>query len=421
MLRGYKIITVTHKSIEVGDLGAYVVPARDGSVFSFLEEAKAHFGIEELMYLQTCNRIMFVLFDHQINRLPEAKDLFSFFHPEKEASFYHRLNESFVEYSDLEAVEHIFSVAASVDSLVVGEREILRQLRTAYEECNELGLTGDSIRLLMRYAIESAKKVYNHTRIGEKSISVASLASTMLFDKGLTPADPVLLVGAGETNTIIAKVLKKRGFKDVTIFNRSLAKAQFLASLSEGNAHALDHLPKHHRPWKAMIVCTSAPQAIITEEIFQELISRDSAYSHKLVLDLGIPKNVAREVVEMDAVTYIEIEGVRAKAQEHLNFRKKEVKQAVQIIHAYGKEFIKVFQQRQIEKALSQLPTAIHQVKERAINEVFQKDISQLDEPSRALVMEMMDYMEKKCVGIPIKVAKTSVLLLPLFYLFHSA
>ncbi len=409
MLRGYKIITVTHKSIEVGDLGAYVVPARDGSVFSFLEEAKAHFGIEELMYLQTCNRIMFVLFDHQINRLPEAKDLFSFFHPEKEASFYHRLNESFVEYSDLEAVEHIFSVAASVDSLVVGEREILRQLRTAYEECNELGLTGDSIRLLMRYAIESAKKVYNHTRIGEKSISVASLASTMLFDKGLTPADPVLLVGAGETNTIIAKVLKKRGFKDVTIFNRSLAKAQFLASLSEGNAHALDHLPKHHRPWKAMIVCTSAPQAIITEEIFQELISRDSAYSHKLVLDLGIPKNVAREVVEMDAVTYIEIEGVRAKAQEHLNFRKKEVKQAVQIIHAYGKEFIKVFQQRQIEKALSQLPTAIHQVKERAINEVFQKDISQLDEPSRALVMEMMDYMEKKCVGIPIKVAKTSV------------
>jgi len=409
MLRGYKIITVTHKSIEVGDLGAYVVPARDGSVYPFLEEAKAHFGIEELMYLQTCNRIMFVLFDQQVPRLPEAQDLFSFFHPEKEASFYHRLNESFVEYSDLEAVEHIFSVAASVDSLVVGEREILRQLRTAYEECNEAGLTGDSIRLLMKYAIESAKKVYNHTRIGEKAVSVASLASTMLFDKGLTPADPVLLVGAGETNTIIAKVLKKRGFKDVTIFNRSLAKAQFLASLSEGNAFALDHLPKHHRPWKAMIVCTSAPQAIITEEIFRELNSRDSAYSHKLVLDLGIPKNVAPEVVEMDAVTYIEIEGVRAKAQEHLNFRKKEVKQAVQIIHAYGKEFMKAFQQRQIEKALSQLPTAINQVKERAINEVFQKDISQLDEPSRALVMEMMDYMEKKCVGIPIKVAKTSV------------
>jgi glutamyl-tRNA reductase len=409
MLRGYKIITVTHKSIEVGDLGAYVVPARDGSVYPFLEEAKAHFGIEELMYLQTCNRIMFVLFDQQVPRLPEAQDLFSFFHPEKEASFYHRLNESFVEYSDLEAVEHIFSVAASVDSLVVGEREILRQLRTAYEECNEAGLTGDSIRLLMKYAIESAKKVYNHTRIGEKAVSVASLASTMLFDKGLTPADPVLLVGAGETNTIIAKVLKKRGFKDVTIFNRSLAKAQFLASLSEGNAFALDHLPKHHRPWKAMIVCTSAPQAIITEEIFRELNSRDSAYSHKLVLDLGIPKNVAPEVVEMDAVTYIEIEGVRAKAQAHLNFRKKEVKQAVQIIHAYGKEFMKAFQQRQIEKALSQLPTAINQVKERAINEVFQKDISQLDEPSRALVMEMMDYMEKKCVGIPIKVAKTSV------------
>ncbi|NBB88548.1 MAG: glutamyl-tRNA reductase [Bacteroidetes bacterium] len=409
MLRGYKIITVTHKSIDVGDLGAYVVPEKNGSTFRFLNKAKDYFQIEELMYLQTCNRIMFVLFDSNPHRLPKARELFAFFHPEKNSSFYKKLNSSYKEFIDLDAVEHVFSVAASVDSLVVGEREILRQLRTAYEDCAEKNLTGDSIRLLMRYAIESAKKVYNHTRIGEKSVSVASLASSMLFEKGLTPADPVLLVGAGETNTIIAKVLKKKGYKDITVFNRTLPKAQFIANLTEGKAFSLDQLPGHPRPWKAMIVCTSAPAAIITEDVFDQLHSQNDAYNHKFILDLGIPKNVAPELTDRPDVTYIEIEGVRSKAQEHLEFRQQEVQEAVRIIHSYGKEFMKVFQQRQIEKSLRSLPDAISEVKERAINEVFRKDLNELDDESRALILEMMDYMERKCIGVPMKMAKTSV------------
>jgi len=409
MLRGYKVITVTHKSIDVGDLGSYVVPAPDGDVLPYLEKAKQHFGVQELMYVQTCNRIMFVLFDKNIFRLPEARDIFSYFHPEKDQSFYKQLNTAYKEFTDLEAVEHVFSVAASVDSLVVGEREILRQLRTSYEECHGAGLTGDSIRLLMKYAIESAKKVYNHTRIGEKSVSVASLASSMLFEKGLTPADPVILVGAGETNTIIAKVLKKKGYQDVTVFNRSLPKAKFLATLVGGQAYPLDQLSAHTRPWKALIVCTAAQNAIITDEIYSTLAQQNDAYQHKFVLDLGIPKNVAPEVIEQKDLTYIEIEGVRSKAEEHLAFRQQEVSEAIKIIHSYGREFMKAFQQRQIEKSLSSLPGAISEVKQRAINEVFSKDLSALDADSRALIMEMMDYMERKCVGVPMKMAKTSI------------
>jgi len=409
MLRGYKVITVTHKSVDVGDLGSYVVPAIEGSYITALHQAKAHFNVPELMYVQTCNRVMFVLFDKNSHKLPKAQDLFAFFHPEKDATFYQQLNSSYREFTDLEAVEHVFSVAASVDSLVVGEREILRQLRTAYDDCSKVNLTGDSIRLLMKYAIESAKKVYNFTRIGEKSISVASLASSMLFEKGLTPADPVVLVGAGETNTIIAKVLKKKGYQDVTVFNRSLSKAQFLAKLTGGQAYGLEDLPQYTRPWKALIVCTSAQEAIITEEIYDDLNNRNDAYSHKFILDLGIPKNVASGVIDKKNLTYIEIEGVRSKAEEHLAFRKQEVKEAVKIIHSYGKEFMKAFQQRQIEKSLSFLPGAINEVKERAINEVFSKDISELDDHSRALLLEMMDYMERKCVGVPMKMAKTAV------------
>lgn len=408
MLRGYKVITVTHKSVDISDLGDYVVPEWEGSVYNYIKKAKEHFDIDEIMYLQTCNRIMFILYDGQSHKLPTASEIFSYFHPEKKSLFYSKLNESISIYDNLAAVEHVFSVASSVDSLVVGEREILRQLRQAYEACSKEGITGDSIRLLMRYAIESAKRIYNETRIGEKPVSVASLATQMLCENGLKEEDPLLLIGAGETNTIIAKLLKKKGFNNVTIFNRTFSKAQFLASLTSGEAYPLTDLENHTRPWKAMVVCTGSLEPIIQEDIFEKL-NRSNTYDSKLIMDLAIPNNVDEAVKNKKGVTYLEIEGVRHRAQEHLQFRKEEVKNALEIIHEEGQEFLKIFQQRQITKSFRELPVEINSIKERAIREVFSKELEEMDARSREVALQMLEYMEKKCVSIPMKVAKNIV------------
>jgi glutamyl-tRNA reductase len=405
MLRGYKVITVTHRSTNVSDLGAYVVPEIDGCAYAHVREGMHHFNIDEVMYLQTCNRIMFIFYDSDPTDLPSAAEWFSFFHPEKDASFYERLSNSIIEYTNIEAIEHVFSVASSVDSLVVGEREILRQLRQAFSDSQKADLTGDSIRLLMRYAVESAKRIYDETRIGEKPVSVASLATHMLLDTGLNIDDPILLVGAGETNTIIAKLLKSKGFKKVDVFNRTYSKAQFLANTIGGDAHPLSNLPDYKKPWKALIVCTSAQEPIITPAVYQNLAASNT-YHPKVMVDLAIPRNVDDEVAEAEEVTYIEVEGVRVKAEEHLNFRRAEVKKAEVIISAQAQEFHKVFQQRQIEKAMSELPGKIGEIKERAMTEVFKKQLAEMDDSSKALIMEMMNYMEKKCVGIPMKIAR---------------
>lgn len=408
MLRGYKVITVTHKSVDISDLGDYVVPELEGSVYNYIRKAKEHFNLDEIMYLQTCNRIMFVLYDDELKDIPKASELFSFFHPEKAPTFYSKLNESISIYSNIAAVEHVFSVSCSVDSLVVGEREILRQLRLAYEKCNEENLTGDSIRLLMRYAVETAKKVYNETRIGEKPISVASLATQMLLENGLKEEDPLLLVGAGETNTIVAKLLKKKGFKNVSVFNRTYSKAQFLASLTSGRAYALADLETYNQPWKAMVVCTGAQEPVIKENIFEKL-NRSNTYDPKLIMDLAIPNNVEESVKHKKGVTYLEIEGVRSRAKEHLSFRREEVKKALTIIEQQGRKFLKIFQQRQIEKSFRDLPTEIHAIRQRAIQDVFDKELDEMDEKSRAVALQMLEYMEKKCISIPMKVAKKIV------------
>jgi glutamyl-tRNA reductase len=110
------------------------------------------------------------------------------------------------------AVSHLFNVASSVDSLVVGERQILSQLREAYEFARSQGLCGDAMRLLMDQAVLTSKEVFSTTRIGEKPVSVASLAVLKLLRYALRPDARILLIGAGQTNSIVAKILHSNAF-----------------------------------------------------------------------------------------------------------------------------------------------------------------------------------------------------------------
>ena len=142
----------------------------------------------------------------------------------------------------------IYLVASSVDSLIIGEREILRQLRTAYDACRRAKLTGDSIRLAIKISVETAKRVYSNTKIGEKPVSVVSMAMRELENKQIDKNARILLIGAGQTNTLVAKFLKKFGYSNYTIFNRSLENGQKLAKLLIGN-HAYTRSTSYIQSW----------------------------------------------------------------------------------------------------------------------------------------------------------------------------
>jgi glutamyl-tRNA reductase len=409
MLSTFKILTVTHKRTNLKEIGDFVIKAsNDEALLEQLNSIKAQFGIDELLYLPTCNRVMYFFTTEQLVDEHFMAHFFQRVNPTLSIARINNITEIAQDYQGMEAMEHLFDVAASLDSLVIGERQILRQLREAYEQCQKWGLLGDKIRMAFQQALQGAKTVYANTGIGEKPISVVSLAIQKMLHAQVPKTSRVLLIGAGQTNQLVGKFLLKHHFTNVTVFNRSIEKAQKLAQSFDGEAYTLDALDEYDKGFDVMIVCTGATKAIMTDHLYKKLIGADR--TRKVVIDLAIPNNVTPEVVAGNNVEYIEIEGLRNLAKANLAFREQEVVKAKQLLKKYLGEFPRLLKQRQIELAMRSVPSKIKAVKHKAVNEVFQKEIATLDEHTKALMMDMLSYMEKKCIGIPMKAAREAVL-----------
>ncbi|MFT6359116.1 MAG: glutamyl-tRNA reductase [Saprospiraceae bacterium] len=406
MVQHYQILSITHRQTSLENIGQFVIPDAEGEVLrGRLEHLKSSFGLKELFYLATCNRVMYVVYSDKI-----LEEMFrrAFFQEVNPLINYDLIGSEIKHFQGDDALQHLLQVSASVDSMVVGEREILRQLRESYDRCAEWKLTGDNLRLMFRLAIESGKEVYAQTKIGEKPVSIVSLAIQKLRQAHLPKDARIVMVGAGQTNRLVAKFLKKMSFPNITIFNRTLAKAKQVASIMDAEAHPLSNLPKYTGGFDCLIVCTGSTKSIISSELYQHLLQGDT--EEKLVIDLSIPYNVNEDVVKNFPVKYIEIEGLKALAHENHNFRKLEITKANKLIDQQLLKFKETYQHRQIARAMSRVPAEIKAVKQKALNEVFQDDLANLDADTRQLFETMMDYMEKKCIGIPMRAAKEAVL-----------
>ena len=406
MLDHYKIITVTHRQTRLKEISNFVVSDQsDVTIPEQLRAIKARFGIDEIMYLATCNRVMYFFYHKEDYTQDEVVTFLQAVNP---ALTEVQILEEAILYTGADAMNHLLEVSASVDSMVVGEREILRQLRQAYAAYHEAGMTDDNLRLAMNAAVQAAKQVYATTRIGEKPVSIVSLAVQKLLQFELRKDARLLLIGAGQTNTLVTKFLVKHQFTNVTVFNRSLEKAQRLADSLGGNALLLNELPMYSEGFDCIIVCTGSTKPIITVERFDQL--RSGEMSPKYLIDLSIPHNAERGIANLPGVTYVEIEDLRALAQQNLAFREKEVAKAKMVLGDHLTLFEQTYQQRQLERALRNLPSEIKAVKAKAVNEVFRKDLAGLDDDTLALVERMLTYMEKKCVGIPMKAAREALM-----------
>ena len=406
MLDNYKILTVTHKRVNLHSISDFVVKTSDPSALKMrLQDLKEQFGLDELLYLSTCNRVMY--FFHTERNVDQvfAVEFFKQVNPQIEDEILGTLDETVQILEGMDALEHYFTVSASMDSMVIGERQILGQLRDAYDQCKEWNLIGENLRMAMDQAVTVAKSIYSNTRIGDKPVSIASLAIQKMMRYHLNKDARILIIGAGQTNALMAKFLDKHHFTEVTVFNRTLSKAEEIAAtFPHGRAFDLKELPNYCEGFDVLIVCTSATEPVITPSLYPLLLNGEEGT--KVLIDLSIPHNIAPEVVANFENHYIEIEGLRALAKENLAFRELEVQKAKAMLADFIEELPKVFQQRRLEIAMRQVPVEIKAVKDRALNEVFQKEVAQLDTSTRALVERMLEYMEKKCIGIPMKAAK---------------
>lgn len=402
MLDGYHILTLTHRDAPLETLAHAIAPS--GLTQSALESLKAEMGWDELMYLATCNRVTYIFYTQSPVSQDIAHQALRCIQPNLSAEHIRCTAAVMRHLQGTEAVTHLLEVAASMDSMVIGEREIIRQLRQAYDQSRAWQLTGDHLRLLMGFTIETAKEIYTHTGIGQRALSVVALAFSAMQKTGLKSDARILLIGAGETNALFAKFLAKAAYRNVTVFNRTFENAQALADAHQWRAFSLEELAYFSEGFDAMVVCTGATQAIIQTDLYRELLAGE--LDSKVVVDLSIPHNVARETTRDFPMQYIEIEQLKDIASENLAHRAVERERAAGLLQTRIYAFRERWHERQVERSMAHIPDEVKAVKEKALYEVFGKEFAQLDAETQDLVQRMMGYMEKKCVAIPIKAAK---------------
>jgi glutamyl-tRNA reductase len=377
---------------------------RDEEKAGRLWAGKRVLGAEELMYLGTCNRVEFLISFHGELGQKKLQDLFTALYPSIEKNTIADILKNALVYEGAEALRHIFRVASSIDSLVVGEREIITQVRNAYEFCRSEGLTGDLLRLVVSKAIENAKEVYTQTDIARKPVSVVSLAYRRLRDLNVRLDARFIIVGAGITNTAMCRYLLKHGFKNFTVFNRTLAHAEKLAEELHGRAFSLDELKNFNEGFDVMVSCTGSPEAVITKDIYKQLTAGDT--NRKVVIDLAVPNDVADEVMGSYDINLIAVNNLQQVAAGNLKERQKELETCERIITGNLEEFKKVLKERKVELAMSSVPKMVKEIRETAVNEVFAKDIEKLDENSKEVLDKVIAYLEKKYISGPMKMAK---------------
>ena len=401
-MKQLKVLAFTHQQIDLKDLGKLVICNQ--SLVGKLNFVRQKFDIPEIFYIGTCNRVEFVFCASQTIGLSFIREFIS----SLDLCIPEGLVEDFISkvklYEDEDAFNHLLRISCSLESLVVGEKEILSQVRKAYEQCREAGFTGDYLRMIMSQVVKTAKQVYTDTNISKNPISVVSLAYRKLRDLNMCSNSRILIIGAGETNKNISKYLQKHKYSNFSVFNRTLSKAEDLANELQGEAYSLDDLKTYNKGFDVIITCTSCTEPIITNSIYQSLLNGETG--KKVIVDLAIPNDTAPEVISNNPVTFIEVRSLQEVANQNMQERYQELVHAEVIIEQNINEFKPILRQRRIELAMRDVPIKIKEIRRMAVDSVFADDIGQLDSNSREVLERVINYMEKKYISVPMVMAK---------------
>jgi glutamyl-tRNA reductase len=401
-MNNFKIIAFTHKLVEIEEIGNFHIDSEQWG--ARLNHLKSSLRLEELMYMSTCNRVEFVFVSNEVTSTEYLQKFFKAFNPDwNQETITWAINNCII-FEGIQAVRHLFATASSIDSLVIGEREIITQVRSAYEKSKDLGLTGDRIRLVVKHTVEAAKAVYTETDIAKNPVSVVSLAYRKLRDLDVSLDARILIIGAGETNDHLSKYICKHGFKNFSVFNRTLAKAEKLASFLGGKAFDLKNLADHKEGFDVIITCTGSSDPIITKHIYTELLQ--SCTSKKTIIDLAVPSDLENTILKDNPTHYIGVSTLNEIAKNNLKERAKDLHLCWEIIDRHIETYKETFKIRQVERAMSLVPQQVKDIRRRAIEEVFAKEINELDEDSKEKLDRIVSYLEKKYISLPMKMAR---------------
>ncbi|MBX3272494.1 MAG: glutamyl-tRNA reductase [Sandaracinaceae bacterium] len=305
-----------------------------------------------------------------------------------------------------EAVQHAFRVAASLDSMVVGEPQILGQFKEAYTAAKEAGAIGSLLDRCFTKAFAVAKRVRSETKIAEGSVSVSSVASD-LARKIFEDLDRrrVLLIGAGEMGEQAAKHLRQAG-ASLYVVNRSLEKAQKLAEETGGIARSIEALAAELTEADVAIASTSSQRFVITTELMRGVIK---ARRHRplFLIDIAVPRDVDPRVGEMDNVFLYDVDDLSQVAEENLGERRRAAVSAEQIVRAEVEEFEAWRRSGALKPTIVGLRRKVRGVLASELERTLPR-LNGIGEAERRSLDKMLDAMTNKLVHRAIAELKAS-------------
>lgn len=335
-----------------------------------LDKVKNIKDVLECVLLCTCNRTEIYVYTENPHFKSESIEEFFYFCDGLDIS---DLKKYFYFYLGLNGVEHLFKVASGLDSQVLGECEILGQVKQAHTLAMEMGSSSVVFNTLFREAITCAKKVRTCTAISQSSISVGSLATKMVgnFYNGELSNKKALIIGTGETGNLVLTHLISEGIGDIYITNRTHGKALELSNIHK-NVHVVLYNQRYSVVEESDIIisATQSPHYTITKDTF---LSNLKTHKERIVIDMAIPRDIDKRIGEIEGIHCFNMDDIKTSIDNNFDKRMLEIPKAYEIIRLCVLNFKEWYQLKDIYPVFKNIKDYLDGVVTKGMEEVFSK------------------------------------------------
>ena len=348
------LVGLSHKTapVEIRERFAFNGEALKGALTSLVGLGE----IKEAMILSTCNRVEVVAESADDRRIREF--LCEFHCVQADAIAKHLYS-----FRNADAIRHVFRVASSLDSMMVGEPQILGQVKEAYRIASDAGTVGMNLSALMSRAFAVAKRVRSETGISQSAVSV-SYAAVELARKifGSLSGKVVMIIGASKMSELAAKHLRRAGVSSVLVTNRTFERAVELAKVFEGAAVPFEHFHDHMDHADIIISSTGAPNFIISKPLAEQIIHRRKNRP-MFFIDIAVPRDIDPLVNEIDNAFLYDIDDLQQVIDTNVKERMSEATRAEEIVDREVEAFCTRMQAREVVPTIVQLRDTLEKLR----------------------------------------------------------
>jgi glutamyl-tRNA reductase len=310
------------------------------------------------------------------------------------------LEPSLYSYSGDAAISHLFRVTSSLDSMVVGEAQIVAQMKAAYQQACEGGCTSVVFNRLFRHALEVGKRVRTETAIGERPVSVSSAAVELALQVfGKFKDHTVLIVGAGETSELTATHLKAHGIEKVLVTNRTFAAAEELARRVGGRAVPFEDLEEHLAAADIVISSTSAPHYVITREVVERSL-KHRRHRPIFFIDIAVPRDLDPEINRVRNAYLYDIDDLQHVVEQNRGEREKEAHHAERIVDEELHSVNDWLRSLEVVPTIASLRATVEQIRRDELERLSGK-LGDLSDEQRAQVDMLTASIVNKILHLP--------------------